>query len=108
MNEEYEVIHYIDAKGKDTYLEWVESLRDKRGQIAIYRAVARVERGNFGDHHFCRDGVSELVINCGPGYRVYYSIVGRAVVLLLCAGDKRSQSRDIDRAVLYLKKYKEE
>ena len=56
----------------------MESLRDKQGQIAIYRAVARVEKGNFGNHHFCRDGVSELVIDYGPGYRVYYSIVGRA------------------------------
>lgn len=64
--------------------------------------------GNFGEHKPCRSGVWELKIYYGAGYRVYYSIAGFTVVLLLCAGDKRTQQKDIDRAVSYLDKYEEE
>ena len=56
---------------------------------------------------FCRDGVWELIIDHGPGYRVYYSMIGGVVVLLLCAGSKSTQNRDISRAVKYLKRHKE-
>lgn len=64
------------------------------------RRLLRVAAGNFGDSKFCRDGVWELRIDVGVGYRIYYAKAGVAV-LLLCAGDKRSQNRDIDRAVEY-------
>jgi putative addiction module killer protein len=57
--------------------------------------------GNFGDHKFCRDGVWELRIDVGPGYRVYYAVAGSQVVLLLCGGDKRTQGADINRACEY-------
>lgn len=57
--------------------------------------------GNFGDHKFCRDGVWELRIDVGPGYRVYYAIAGEQVVLLLTGSDKRSQDAEIDRACEY-------
>lgn len=67
-------------------------------EIAVVRRVTRIEQGNFGDHKFCRDGVSELRIDVGAGYRVYYAIAGKRVVLLLCGGDKRTQSADISRA----------
>lgn len=62
--------------------------------------MARIELGNFGDHKFCRDGVWELRIGIGAGYRVYYAMHGQRVVLLLCAGDKRTQNADIDRGGL--------
>ena len=55
--------------------------------------------GNLGDHKFCRDGVWELRVDVGPGYRVYYAQAGQTLVLLLLGGDKRTQSADIDRAV---------
>lgn len=74
----------------------------------IYRRVDGVENGNFGEHKPCRGGVWELIIDYGPGYRVYYSIVGKTVVLLLCAGDKSTQQKDINRAIEYLRRYKEE
>lgn len=70
-------------------------------RIAVDRRVNRVELGNFGDHEFCRDGVWELRIDVGPGYRVYYALAGKTVVLLLCGGDKRKQNADIDRAYEY-------
>jgi putative addiction module killer protein len=61
----------------------------------------RIESGNFGDHNFCRDGVWELRIDVGPGYRVYYAVAGSQVVLLLCGGDKRTQDADTTRAWEY-------
>ncbi len=59
--------------------------------------------GNFGDHKSLRDGVSELRVNHGPGYRVYHGRSGQTLVVLLCGGDKRRQAADIDRAVEYWK-----
>jgi len=79
-------------------MEWRLGLRDARAKIAVDRRVNRMELGNFGDHKFCRDGVWELRIDAGPGYRVYYALTGTEVVLLLCGGDKRTQDGDIDRA----------
>jgi putative addiction module killer protein len=94
----YEIRHYLTADGRDLYLEWHRRLRDTKAKIAVDRRISRMELGNFGDHKFCRDGVQELRIDIGPGYRVYYAIAGVFVVLLLCGGDKRSQDADLDRA----------
>jgi putative addiction module killer protein len=72
--------------------------------------VARVDRlaaGNFGDCKALRGGLFELRIEWGPGYRVYYGMVGKACVLLLCGGDKRKQPSDIKRALEYLRDYRE-
>ena len=104
---QYEVIHY-EENGLDVFMNWRKSLRDKVGKMAIDRRLLQVEEGNFGDHHYCRDGVWELVINTGPGYRIYYSMAGKFIVLLLCAGSKRNQQKDINQAVEYLKSYKED
>jgi putative addiction module killer protein len=94
----YEVRHYLSQDAKDVYLEWYRKLRDMKARIAIDRRVNRIELGNFGDHKFCRDGVWELRIDVGQGYRIYYAVTGNQVVLLLCGGDKRSQDADISRA----------
>ena len=102
----YEVIYYMEDD-RNVFQEWRRSLRDNQGKFAVDRAINRLKSGNFGKGHFCRDGVWELVVDFGPGYRVYYSIVGRTVVLLLCGGSKRTQDRDIENAVVYLKKFKE-
>ena len=107
MDKQYRIIHYTD-KGKDVFQDYLDSLQDFRGKSAITKATDRIEDGNFGKHYFCRDGVWEIVIDCGPGYRIYYSIVGSFLVLLLCAGSKRTQKKDIDRAVDYLREFKEE
>ena len=94
----YEVRHYITLSGQDLYLDWYRTIRDAKARIAIDRRLIRLELGNFGDHKPCRDGVWELRIDVGPGYRVYYALAGTKVVLLFCGGDKRTQPRDIDRA----------
>lgn len=62
------------------------------------RRVLRMMPGNFGDHKFCHDGVWELRIDVGPGYRVYYAIADGQIILLLCGGDKRTQPKDIEYA----------
>ena len=97
----HEIRHYLTQNGKDVYGEWRRLLRDTKARIAIDRRVNRMELGNFGDRKFCRDGVWELRIDVGPGYRVYYAIAGTQVVLLLCGGDNRTQDTDIDRACEY-------
>ena len=97
----YEIRHYLTPDQKDLYLEWQSKLRDTKARIAIDRRINRIESGNFGDHKFCRDGVWELRIDVGPGYRVYYAVAGSQVVLLLCGGDKRTQDADTTRACGY-------
>jgi putative addiction module killer protein len=96
----YQIEHYLTAGDhRDLYLDWLQRLRDRQTKVAVIRRVTRLESGNFGDHKFCRDGVWELRIDVGPGWRVYYALAGRRVVLLLCGGDKRAQEADIAKAV---------
>jgi putative addiction module killer protein len=98
----YQIEHYLAAHGKwDLYIEWLGRLRNDQAKVSIIRRMARIEQGNFGDHKFCRDGVWELRIDIGPGYRVYYALSGQRLVLLLCGGEKSTQSMDIGRAVDY-------
>ncbi|MGE4338453.1 MAG: type II toxin-antitoxin system RelE/ParE family toxin [Pigmentiphaga sp.] len=98
----YRIEHYLTAdEHLDLYLKWLSRLRDRQAQIAVIRRVNRIEQGNFGDHKFCRDGVFELRVDVGQGYRVYYVQAKQRIVLLLCGGDKRTQNADIDRAVTY-------
>ena len=96
-----EITHYLTEDGTDLYQEWVDALRDSRARIAVLRRVDRAALGNFGDHKPCRDGVSEMRIDVGPGYRVYYARAGEKLLLLLIGGDKRKQQADIDTALAY-------
>lgn len=97
----YEIRHYLTPDEKDVYLDWLKQVRDNVAKTAVVRRVNRIEQGNFGDHKFCRDGVWELCIDVGAGYRVYYAIAGQLIVLLLCGDDKRTQNKDIERACTY-------
>lgn len=97
----YEIQHYLTIDDRDLYIDWLEKLKDTTAKISAVRRVARVEQGNFGDHKFCRDGVWELRIDVGAGYRVYYAIAGNQVVLLLCSGNKDTQKADINSACEY-------
>jgi putative addiction module killer protein len=94
----YEIRHYVTAEGRDPIAEWLNRLRDTKTRVAIDRRINRLELENFGDHKFCRDGVWELRVDVGPGYRLYYAIAEGRIVLLLLGGDKRTQAADIDRA----------
>ena len=103
MPEQYRVVHYIE-RGRDIFEEWLKALKDKRATVAVARAAKRIETGNFGGHKPCREGILKIIIDYGLGYRIYYSIIGQTVVMLLCAGDKRTQQKDINRAIEYLRK----
>ena len=106
MTQQYEIIHYRE-NGRDIFEDWLKRLKDERAAIAISRRVKRLEDGYFGEYKPCRSGVWELIIDYGSGYRVYYSIAEKTIILLLCAGDKSTQQRDIDKAVEYFNKYRE-
>ena len=95
------IVHYTTEDGFDPYQEWMDALRDNRDKIAVLRRVDRAAQGNFGDHRACRDGVVEMRVDVGPGYRVYYFQHGQALVVLLCGGDKRTQDTDISTPVAY-------
>jgi putative addiction module killer protein len=105
----YEIQHYLTPDDdRDLYVDWLMKLKDTKAKIAVVRRVTRIELGNFGDHKFCRDGVWELRIDVGAGYRIYYAIAGKEVVLLLCGGDKRTQDADISCACAYWQNWQKE
>lgn len=82
----------------EDFAAWLASLTDRTAQKAIAKRLVRVEAGLLGDWSSVGDGVSELRVHVGPGYRVYFTIRQREIVILLCGGDKSSQPRDIRQA----------
>jgi putative addiction module killer protein len=98
----YRIVHYLDARGKDYYQDWLESIRDRQAKVAIIRRTARLEFGLFGDRKSLRGGIQELRIDVGAGYRIYYAFVENTVILLTCGGSKQSQDRDIELALKLL------
>jgi putative addiction module killer protein len=97
---------YKTAKGIEPYAEYVDSLKDREGAARIRTRVTRAELGNLGDHRSVGHGVIELRIHFGPGYRVYAGLGGKELIILLCAGDKGSQDKDIRKAVDYWSDYR--
>lgn len=102
-----EILRYVTASGVDVIGAWLDGFRDKKTRARLSARILRLAIGNFGDCKPLRDGVWELRIDFGPGYRVYYAMIGREVVLLLCGGDKRRQSADIERAIEYWQDYQD-
>ena len=100
-----EVRHYVTDSGRDVVGEWIEGLNNRRATAKIGMRISRIAAGNFGDCRPVGQGVWELRIDWGPGYRVYHALAGKACVLLLCGGDKRKQSIDIARALAFWKDY---
>ena len=80
-----------------TYKKWVKNLRDSRARARIFTRVKRLAEGNPGNHRFLGD-ISELCIDYGPGYRVYYMDTGKEIILLLYGGNKKNQQKDIEKA----------
>ena len=97
----YEIRHFRAADGADVFGDWFDALRDRQAQQPIAVRIDRLALGLFGDVKALREGVRELRVDYGPGYRVYYALAGRTVVLLLSGGDKRTQRADVARAVGY-------
>ena len=101
------VVHYIGEDGKDRFDAWFRRLSPK-ARARIQTRIDRVEIGNFRDHKSVGQGVSELRIHFGPGYRVYYGRDGDTLVILLGGGDKRHQDREIAIAQANWKVYRRE
>jgi putative addiction module killer protein len=93
-----ELIRYQHHDGRVPFSEWLNGVRDKVAQARIRIRLRQVQAGNFGDCDPVGEGVTELRIHVGAGYRAYCARHGNAVVLLLCGGDKASQTADIKRA----------
>lgn len=91
----------------DAYRDWIDTLRDRAGRARILVRVDRLISGNPGPHRNLTDGVSELKIDFGPGYRVYYTQRGTRLLLLLVGGDKSSQQRDIAKALELAQNFQE-
>ncbi len=106
--EPYQIEVYEAPDGKAPFDTWFLSLRDKKTKAIIRKRLARVRLGNFGDRKAISEGVSELRIDFGPGFRIYYALHEKTVVLLLTAGDKSSQSKDIKRAIEYWQDFRSE
>ena len=103
---EYSLRHYVAASGKCPFAEWLYSLSDRNAAARVQIRLERLRLGNFGDARSLGKGLSELRIDIGPGYRVYFMVEGRSVVMLLCGGDKSTQQKDIRRAREYLTDYR--
>lgn len=95
---------YVTPEGKIPVIHWLESL-DKQVRYRIKERLDRVRLGNLGDHRFLVNGVSELRLSFGAGYRIYYATEDNNIILLLCGGDKSSQPKDITKAIFYWQDY---
>jgi putative addiction module killer protein len=107
MKDEYDIAIFQTADGKEPLTEWLESLKDSVAKRTILIRIQRIRQGNFGDSDPVGDGLHELRIHFGPGYRVYFANVGDKLVLLLAAGLKGDQKKDIKKCKVYLEEYKE-
>lgn len=94
------------TKKTDEFTYWHAKLKDIKAKIAIGRGIDRMAQGNFGKSEPVGDGISEFKIDMGPGYRVYYIIHNKEILILLIGGDKSSQQKDINKAKEIAKEYK--
>lgn len=100
------VIVYSDKAGKEPFTKWLNSLKDASDRRRILMRLRRIEQGNYGDCKHVQNGVFELRLFFGPGYRIYFGEDGDTLVILLCGGDKGSQHKDIRQAIRYWDEYK--
>lgn len=101
-----EVLIYQTNEGKLPFEEWLNSLKDRKTAAKIKIRIDRIRLGNLGDYRWIGEGVYELRVDYGPGYRVYFAQEGKTIVILLCGGDKRRQGQDIKSAQEYWADYR--
>jgi putative addiction module killer protein len=99
---------YESSSGKVPFEDWIEGLRDAKGRAQIQVRMDRLEQGNLGDCKPVGQGVLEIRIDIGPGYRVYFGEDGPVVILLLIGGDKSTQDKDIKTAKRYWQQYRKD
>jgi putative addiction module killer protein len=103
---EREIREYLTEAGDNPFRDWLHSLKDIQARARIRVRLNRVRLGNFGDCKPVGEGVMELRMDFGPGYRAYFGQNADVLVILLCGGDKRTQARDIEKAKLFWHSYK--
>jgi putative addiction module killer protein len=102
----WEIEFYAMANGEQPCQDWLDSLSDRRAKTRINLRIDRLCEGNFGDYKSVGQGVFELRMPFGPGYRVYFGIIEETVILLLLGGDKSTQTKDIQRAQAFWRDYR--
>ena len=100
------IIIYVDENGHEPYRNWIDNLKDKKNQQRIRARIRRLAEGLYGDCHSVGEGILELRMFFGLGYRVYFGEDADNIVILLCGGDKDSQNQDIKNSKEYWKDYK--
>lgn len=103
----YATLPSVRIEKTDDYRDWIDALKDRVGRARILVRVERMIQGNPGQHRDLSDGVSELKVNFGPGYRVYYTQRGTRLLLLLAGGDKSTQQKDIAKAIQLARNFQE-
>ena len=101
-----EVREYASRDGKTPFTDWLKKLRDRIACQKIHVQIDRLRLGNTGDYKSLGDGIYELRIHYGPGYRIYYGKEANKIILLLCGGNKASQRQDVNLAKQYWKDYR--
>jgi putative addiction module killer protein len=105
MSTKKEIKVYKTTEGKTPFFEWRNSFKDKIVRARINRRLERLEDGNYGDCKSVGDGVFEMRLHFGPGYRIYFGEVGAQVILLLLGGNKNGQTKDIQLAKQYWQEF---
>lgn len=101
MNQKKEIKYYVKSNGLEPYTEWFNSIKDAKTKAVILTRIDRLKLGNMGDCEPVGQGLSELKIHYGAGYRIYFGQIGTTLVILLCGGDKSTQKKDIKKAHEY-------
>jgi putative addiction module killer protein len=101
----FEIQEYITAAGRKPFTEWINGLRDKAARAKLSNRLSRAVKGNFGDWKALDGGLYEMREHYGPGYRIFYALVGNKIVLLLGGSTKRDQEREIAKAKRYYADY---
>lgn len=102
-----EIFIYDLENGKEPFIIWLSSIKDNVVRARIKSAILKLSNGHFGDCKKINSNISEIRLHFGSGYRIYFSEIDKIIILLLCGGDKSTQSKDIEKANMYLKDYKE-
>ena len=97
---------YQTSAGKQPLMVWIRSLKNKQAQALILSRINRLRQGHWGDFKALSEGLYELRVHHGPGYRIYFAQEGNRLILLMSGGDKSTQARDIQKALTYLRDYR--
>ena len=100
-----EILEYLTPEGRSPFHEWIRGLKDIKTRAIVRQRINRVRLGNLGYCKRLTSDISELKIDYGPGYRIYFAEHDDVIVILLCGGDKSTQRADIQQAVAYWQKY---